>query len=186
MSGDHSHLTDQAHVIKELVAQYEIIPPHAPREETPEYKAAHHALLVDQDAPCAVCGVTHSLLQSPARLDPASNPFGATQMESHHRHIMRSLADACDPAKVAADFPDAGITDPVSLLHWVDSIDNLIPLCDVHHRSTRYGVHHVPMEIFLAQRYFYPGYVAVAADAAEAKSLEATDEAIELAHGEHA
>src|SRR5690242_4334473 len=88
------------HVTAEGVASLELTPPHPPREDTPEYRAAHRFLIDEKDAACAVCGVRKSTLG-----DPAQNHYGASQMESHHYPIERSLADACDPVKVHAQFP---------------------------------------------------------------------------------
>lgn len=178
MSETHDLLA-HVHVQKQEIAEWELIPPHDPRETTPAYQAAHHHLVYELDTPCTQCGVRQSTLGN-----PAANRFKATQMESHHRHIMRSLANACDPAKVAADFPDAGITDQESLLRWVDSEANMQVLCSTHHRSPTYGIHHVPSEVFRAQRYFWDGWLAVADTPAEAAADLPTDDAIMRAQHE--
>ena len=167
----------KVHVEHAAISSYELIPPHAPRENTPEYEAAHRHLVYGLDTPCLKCGVRRSTLG-----DADQNPFGAKDIETHHKHIMRSLADACDPAKVAKSFPDAGIVDQASLLRWIDSEANLIVLCDVHHRSTHYGIHHVPTEVFFAEQWFWDGWRAVAETASETASATQADEQIAAQH----
>jgi hypothetical protein len=130
----------------------EFFPEHPPRKDTPEYHATHKLLINKQDKPCFVCGVRKSTLG-----DPTKNPFGAKQMETHHRYVQREFADAVDWRKVAADFPD--VTDRESFVKWVDSPENMLVLCDVHHRSTTRGIHHILTSDFWAERYLLDGYI---------------------------
>ncbi len=159
------------HVTHEEVASSEFTPPHPPREETPEYRRAHHQLVVVEDRPCQVCGVRNSTLSNPAQ-----NPYGAKALETHHYPVERSLADACDWRRVAVTFPQAGIVDEVSFLAWVDSPGNLLVLCDQHHRSPQRGIHHLLPQDFAVQPYLKDGYV-VAGEAAD-QAILARDEQI--------
>jgi hypothetical protein len=148
----------------------ELSPPHPPRTETPRYRAAHHQLVVVEDRPCTVCGVRQSTLH-----DPTQNPFKARALETHHYPIERSLVDACDWRKVAAVYP--AVTGPEALMEWVDSPDNLLVLCDVHHRSLSMGIHHLVVQDWMIQRFLLAGY-RVAASKKEAAAVERADEMI--------
>ncbi|HEU5424112.1 MAG TPA: hypothetical protein VFU72_11270 [Nitrolancea sp.] len=159
------------HETSEAVATVELTPPHPPRVETPAYRAAHSFLINRKNAPCHVCGVTKRTLKNRAK-----NPCGATALETHHYPIERSLMDACDPMKVHADFPQ--VHDRATLASFVDSIPNLLVLCDVHHRSLTHGIHHLLTQDFAVQRYLLDGYV-VAAVAKDAAATLTADEQIE-------
>lgn len=156
------------HETPESVATVELTPPHPPRVETPAYRAAHSFLINRKNAPCHICGVTKRTLRNPAK-----NPMGATQLETHHYPVERSLVDACDPAKVHRDFP--AVYDRASLLAWVDTPANLLVLCDVCHRSAEHGIHHLLVQDWVIQRYLRDGY-QVAARAADAAAVLASDE----------
>ena len=163
------------HVTLESVSVAEMTPPHPPREETPEYARAHHFLIYTKNSPCAVCGVTRRTLSNPKR-----NPYGATQMESHHYPIARSLMDACDPRRVHKDFPQ--VYDMATLAAFVDSPANLIVVCDQCHRSPEHGIHHLTTQDWIIQKYLRPSYI-VAASRKDAAAAEASDEQIMQAAG---
>lgn len=158
------------HETIEGVASVEMTPAHGPRVETPEYAKAHHTLVYTLNKPCIVCGVTRRSLKNPKK-----NPFNATAIETHHAHIERSLAAACDWRKVHVDFPS--VYDDASLMRWVDSPENLIVLCDQHHRSVEHGIHHLLPADWNIQRYLRTGYV-VAATAKDAAQIAAADQAL--------
>lgn len=166
---------DHVHITKEAVAVEEFTPPHPARIETPEYKKAHEYLIDKLDKPCICCGVRKSTLG-----DPTQNPYHATQLESHHFPVERSLMDSCDPDKVHRDFPQ--VIDRTSLEAFVDSPNNLIIVCDVCHRSPEHGIHHLLPQDWFIQKYLYDGYRVVATEK-DAAAAEQTDEQIEQAHG---
>jgi hypothetical protein len=131
-------------------------PQHDKRRETPEYKAIHRKLVVDEDRPCLVCGVKNSTLK-----DPSQNLYGAKQMETHHRLIEWALANAIDADKFnrrvlkalrrthpdRADYQNDFPEDQVRA--WVDhDPDNLWVLCDVHHRAQFFGIHAITYPIW--------------------------------------
>lgn len=166
---------DHVHITKESVAVEEVTPPHPPRVETPEYKKSHDYLVHKLDKPCQVCGVRQSTLG-----DPAQNPYSAKALESHHWPVERSLLDACDPDKIHKQFPQ--VIDRASLEAFVDSPNNLIILCDIHHRSPEHGIHHLLPQDFFVQQFLYDGYI-VAVQAKDTAAAEQTDEQIEQAQG---
>ncbi len=165
------------------VAEIELTPPHPPREETPIYARTHHHLVFTLDSPCAICGVRQSTLN-----DPKHNLFGAQDIETHHYPIERCLLDACDPKKVGVIFPQ--VKDRATLEAFIDSEDNMMVLCDIHHRHPFYGIHHLVGPDFCVQPFLYGGYQIVT-DQAHAASVMANDEKIvrkhmtneELTHG---
>lgn len=166
---------EHVHETLEPIASVELSPPHPPRAETPEYVAAHHFIVYEKKAPCEVCGVTIDTLAM-----PATNPFSAKALETHHYPIERSLADACDPVKVHRDFPS--VYNRVTLMQFVDSPANLKCLCDIHHRSLTHGIHHLLPADFAVQKYLLDGYI-VAAASKDAQTAMATDEHIEQTEG---
>lgn len=171
MSDTLSHV----HETLEAVASVEMTPPHAPRVETEAYRKAHRYLIDVQDTPCKVCGVRKSTLG-----DPTQNKVGAKQMESHHYPIERSLMDACDPNKVHKQFPQ--VIDRETLEAFVDSAVNLVILCDVHHRSVTFGIHHLLTQDFAILPFLYDGYI-VSAPQAQAAQAMAVDNQIEQQEG---
>lgn len=160
------------HATGEGLATVEMTPPHPPREETPEYAAAHHHLTKVLDEPCAMCGVRNSTLH-----DPKQNPFGATAIETHHYPIERSLMDACDPLKVGVVFPQ--VKDRATLEAFVDSENNLMVLCDIHHRHPLHGIHHLAPQDFFVQPFLLEGYQVVTTQQDEAQVLAADEQLIE-------
>lgn len=166
---EHVHETDEA------VAGQEMTPPHPPRVETPEYMKAHKFLVNVKNAPCIRCGVTKRTLKNPAK-----NPMGAKAIETHHYPIERSLVDACDPKKVHRDFPQ--VYDRATLNAFVDSPANLVVLCDLHHRSVEFGIHHMIVQDWAVGPYLLDGYQISATKADEAQ-VAAKDEQVEQAAG---
>lgn len=161
---------DHVHETVEGVASVELTPPHPPRESTPAYREAHRRLIDEQDSPCLICGVRKSTLG-----DPAQNPAGATQMESHHFPVERSLLDACDWRKVAKRFPS--VKSQGDLEQWVDTEENLVALCDVHHRGVETGIHHLSVTDWSILPFLLSGY-RVVARAQDAQTVQAADEAL--------
>lgn len=164
------------HPTMEQVASIELTPPHAARTETPEYKKSHDYLVNQQDKPCLVCGVSKSTLK-----DPAKNVFGAKAMETHHYPIEWSLQDACDPDKVHKFYPE--VIDRETLAKFVDSPRNLVVLCDVHHRSTATGIHHLLVQDWVILPFLFDGYSIAATVKTEATEL-IRDAMVEQAHNE--
>lgn len=156
--------TEQVHQTKdeETVGLLEFYPPHPPRTETPEYAATHKLLTETLDQPCRDCGVRKSTLG-----DSTINRVGATQIETHHWPLQREFADALDPLKVGKEYPT--VTDRKSLNMFIDSPKNMLVLCDVDHRSTTRGIHHINEALEACKRFLIDGYVLedVAANAAK-------------------
>ncbi len=161
------------HVVERMLDERAFYPPHDKRTESPAYARVHHQMTVADDKHCVSCGVQHSTLG-----DPANNPFGAVQMETHHHTIEWALANAIDPAKFNQHIrpgllhaaqrrmsePDYAKTpaeyrefDTVyaadmtaDQIHgWIDhGADNLWVLCDVHHRHKFVGIHAITFPIW--------------------------------------
>lgn len=160
------------HATVEGLATVEMMPPHPPREETPEYAKTHHHLVYVLDSPCAMCGVRQSTLN-----DPKENPFGAVAIEIHHYPIDRSLLDACDPLKIGVVFPQ--VKDRSSLEAFIDSEQNLMVLCDIHHRHPLHGIHHLTPNDFFVQLFLLEGYQVVATKDVETAAMAADEQLIE-------
>ena len=159
---------EEVHETSLSVDMIEETPPHPPRVDTPEYKKSHHLLVVVLDKPCMVCGVRTSTLTN-----ASLNPFKASALETHHYPIERSLADACDPLKVHASFPQ--VVDLATFVQFIDSPANLLVLCDVHHRSPSLGIHHLVTQDWAILPFLKSGYV-IAASKEGAKAAMAQDE----------
>ncbi len=144
----------QMHTIDEL----QFYPTHDKRRETPAYEAIHKELVDKEDLPCLVCGVRKSTLH-----DPKKNPFGATQIETHHHIVEWALQNAIDVGKfneiIRPHLARRHPKDPVwkyeepfneeRVRNWVDhSEHNLWVLCNVHHRAQFLGIHEVTYPIW--------------------------------------
>lgn len=147
MTGSQPHEV-AAHAVTRRLMETIAYPEHDPRTESEEYKRVHHHLVVELDEPCWICGVRNSTLR-----DPEKNPRGAKQMETHHYHVEWALANAIDPAKILADFPDLGAADAEHLRQWLDSEGQMLVLCDTCHRHPLYGIHSITYPAWVAQRW---------------------------------
>jgi hypothetical protein len=154
------------HEVDDMLAQRVFYPAHKKRTESAAYRQARRQFVEVQDRGCLVCGVRRSTLKK-----PADNPFGATQIETHHRIVEWALSNAVDlakfnarivgsfrrhdpkNAKYAADFSQA------QMLDWIDhDPDNLWVLCDVHHRHKYVGIHAVSGPIWGPQDLLMTGF----------------------------
>lgn len=134
-------------------------PPHPPRKPTALYTRTHHRLVQTLDSPCLVCGVRNSTLG-----DPLQNRWGATQLETHHKHIEDSLALAIDldkfntvlrPGLLRRTQDESKynhVFTQAEMEEWIHGDeDNLWVICDVHHRHTLVGIHAITAPIWGVQ-----------------------------------
>jgi hypothetical protein len=131
--------TELPHITHESLHAEVVTPGHDPRVETPEYRHAHHQLVVVLDKPCQICGITHSQGGS---------------METHRSPIERSYMNACDWRKVHNDYPQ--VVSPETLEQFVDSAANLMVLCHQHHVSYS-GIHHTDHPTWVIQKCLLDG-----------------------------
>jgi len=71
-------------------------------------------------------------------------------LELHHSKVEFALQNGINLAWLERDFP--GISDPDSVGAWVESAENLMWLCEFHHRGHG-GVHVASSSDFEAERY---------------------------------
>lgn len=71
-------------------------------------------------------------------------------LELHHAHVEFSLQNGIDLARLEVDYP--GISDPNNVGAWVESADNLVFLCEFHHRGHG-GVHVAAASDYEAEKY---------------------------------
>ncbi len=140
-------------------------PPHPPRRATPAYRRVHARLVVEENRGCAICGVTNAVLVSKrGRRDAACNPWRASAIETHHAVVEWALMNAVDVhrfnALVVAPMRERADADVVyrrnfsraQMRTWIDHHpDNLMVLCDVHHRHAAVGIHAVTAPIWRVQ-----------------------------------
>lgn len=151
---EYGHAAEElahVHETREHPVAITLTPPHAPRVETDLFRQTR-ARIIAEDRPCWSCGVRPSDLHDPARAaDPHVNPWGAKAIEAHHVWIERSLANAIDYERLAADFPSVRFYATVE--EWADSLDNNDAFCDQCHRLAPHSAHRAGMPIVRAQRY---------------------------------
>jgi hypothetical protein len=150
------------HEVRRKLDERAFYPKHDPRKESAAYRAVHKAMVVTEDQPCAICGVRQTTLKN-----KADNPFGATQMETHHAVIEWALLEAIslqrfvekivkpraelNPEKYKRRFTVA------DMRAWIDhDRDNIVVLCDVNHRHKWFGVHSITGPIWSAQALLRP------------------------------
>lgn len=145
-------------------------PAHEPRTTDPHYKLFNRAKrqMRKLDVPCWRCGVRYADLNpKPGMPATPANPLAACQLEAHHQEIEFSLSNAVDVehwfqastqqldnafTHVYSDIPgflkhhpELDPTNHADVFNaYVESEGNLQQLCDVCHRSTHQGVHHIP------------------------------------------
>ena len=154
-------------LLRRTLSETVFYPPHAPRSASALYVQTHHRLVYDLDSPCVVCGVRHSTLGSPA------NKVGAKALETHHALVEWAGQTEINWDKLAEDNPTLpslvaiaqafhahllanGELPPdykLDATPFVDSTEQMIVACDVHHRSSGKGVHMISGPIWELQRY---------------------------------
>jgi hypothetical protein len=72
------------------------------------------------------------------------------QLELHHAHIEFSLQNGVNLSWLEVDYP--GVSDPDHVGAWIESADNLMWLCEFHHRGAG-GVHVASSSDFEAEKY---------------------------------
>lgn len=137
-------MSDQAVQAHEQVAAHKYTmhyPEHPARTSDPHY--------VDFEAfrkrthPTAKCAIgEHRNDFSECSLDKP--------LELHHAHVEFSLQNGVDLKWLETDYP--GISDPNSVGAWVESGDNLLWLCQFHHRGHG-GVHVASASDYEAEKY---------------------------------
>lgn len=144
-----ARLLSKPHLVRHVIHENVMYPPHAPRTESPEYAAMHHQLVVVDDRPCAICGIRNSELD-----DPAKNVLGVKEMETHHLWVEWALINATDPEKLSEFFGEHD--------EWHSFLDhdpaNLLVLCDIHHRHHEAGIHELSFPIWVAQKFARSDY----------------------------
>lgn len=71
-------------------------------------------------------------------------------LELHHAHIEFALQNSVNLTWLEHDYP--GVSNPDTIGAWVESADNLIWLCEAHHRGPG-GIHNASASDFEAERY---------------------------------
>jgi len=71
-------------------------------------------------------------------------------LELHHAHIEFSLQNGVDLTWLEVDYP--GVSNPDEVGKWVESAENLVWLCEFHHRGSG-GVHVAAASDFEAEKY---------------------------------
>lgn len=139
---------------EEFVVNY---PDHIQRSSSPEYTKTHKKLCVELNLPCWVCGKNRPEVQT----------------ESHHFFCEWADQTAVDWNRFAEFikkfpnpqtgelFADKFSWDEVQKnpTLFVDSVYNMIILCEEHHRDKVKGIHHVPFPNWIVQSFPLSGFV---------------------------
>jgi hypothetical protein len=116
-------------------------PDHEPRESDPHYRDFNaYRRRTKSTAQCAIG--YHRNDFSECSLDKP--------LELHHAHIEFSLQNGVDLRWLEVDYP--GVSDPSIIGAWVESADNLLWLCQAHHRGPG-GIHVAAASDFEAEKY---------------------------------
>lgn len=114
-------------------------PPHPPRASDPHYRDFNaFRRRTQKTAKCAI---------GEHRNDYSECRGG---LELHHSHVEFSLQNGINLAWLERDYP--GISNPNIVGAWVESADNLLWLCEFHHRGHG-GVHVSSASDFEAEKY---------------------------------
>lgn len=116
-------------------------PPHPARTDDPHYKDFE-----------AYRRRTHAAAQ--CAIGAHRGDFGECSLdkplELHHAHVEFSLQNGVDLVWLEKDYP--GVSNPDEVGAWVESADNLLWLCEFHHRGHG-GVHVASASDFEAEKY---------------------------------
>jgi len=116
-------------------------PAHPARTDDPHYVDFNHYHKATHDT--AKCSIgEHRDDFSECSLDKP--------LELHHAHIEFSLQNGVDLKWLEVDYP--GISNPDEVGKWVESAENLVWLCEFHHRGSG-GVHVAAASDFEAEKY---------------------------------
>lgn len=114
-------------------------PAHPARKDDPHYR--DFEAFRKRTKKTAQCSVG-------AHRDDFSECYGG--LELHHAHVEFSLQNGVELKWLEKDYP--GISDPHSVGAWVESADNLMWLCEFHHRGHG-GVHVASASDYEAEKY---------------------------------
>jgi hypothetical protein len=158
----------RAHKVVRTFQERVLYPAHGSR--TKDFKKTRDQLIKVEKKGCLVCRVTEDSLT-----DPKQNPYGATQLEAHHRLVEHALAKAVDLKAFNDELrlklrerhkgPDgkSDYDEPFTqagLEAWIDHHrDNMWVLCDVHHRHKFVGIHAVTYPLWGPLDVLKPGTV---------------------------
>jgi aromatic ring-cleaving dioxygenase len=159
-------MVDKIHEYKEQMTLDVFYPGHPPRKETALYARTHKAMCITEDQPCWICGVRNTTLHNKSQ-----NPWKSKALETHHFVVEDSLAEAVDLVKFNARLVywhrcqphhdpqyDTDFTQE-QMEEWIHGDrDNMRVLCDVHHRSTAVGIHHMPYPFWAVQDLIKEGF----------------------------
>lgn len=128
-----------AHTQKFTHTYFVNYPEHSPRAEDPHYKdfEAYRARTKDT----AACDFGH-------RINDFTMCHG--EMELHHAHIEFAVQNAVDLVLLERDYP--GVSNPDEVGAWTETADNLLWLCETHHRGAG-GVHNASSSDYEAEHY---------------------------------
>lgn len=133
MTDAHSQMVDHKYVMH--------YPPHPARKDDPHYVDFEaYRRKTKSTAKCAV-GL-HRNDFSECSLDKP--------LELHHAHVEFALQNGIELRWLEVDYP--GISDPTRVGEWVESGENLLWLCEFHHRGHG-GIHVASASDYEAEKY---------------------------------
>ena len=107
-------------------------PEHERRTTSPEFAHTRHQMIDVERKVCEICGTPQKL-------------------EVHHFYIEWSLTNAVDWEKFKVDYPQFAHYNTIE--KFVDSPDNMMILCQDHHRHKDKGIHCMDFPEWRIQKY---------------------------------
>lgn len=134
-----------------IVVKY---PEHGKRISSSLYRKNRKELIIEEDIPCFICGISYSRGGS---------------MEAHHFFVEWAATNAID-WKIFGEYADGFFANPQTGesinsagFDWdfvsenpevfIDSRRNLLVLCQEHHRAPQVGIHCTPYPIWILQKW---------------------------------
>jgi hypothetical protein len=127
------------HELKETLNIDVWYPDHAVRTESNLFARTKHHLIEELDTPCFVCGTKEA-------------------REVHHFHVEWAFSQGVDWDHMRVLHPTFDWTVFKAAEDFVDSIYNMMVLCQTHHRHADHGIHNLPYPIWIMQRQAMQGF----------------------------
>jgi hypothetical protein len=134
-------------------------PNHVKRTSSHEYEQTHKYLCKQLNLGCFICGKNHpeEITETHHYFCEYADMNGYDWISFGKWATETELRNPQTGHEFAGEFDWEKVQENPTL--FVDSIYNMVVLCEKHHRDTATGIHHVPYPLWLSQKFAKDGFV---------------------------